>query len=178
MVNERIDAKLVELTRELKGRVLIPGHRIVDAFALRGLDEAGRAGLFAAVLLPPEPAVPELDTLTGIRQALTARLRQLHSNIPVWPIIVQGAPEVVDGETVVPGGPEYFEQLRSELQIRRAPSAPVSTLPVAELPVRPRPSVETLLPPAAAATNGRGPRLRGPRRARSASASRTARARR
>ena len=39
--------------------------------------------------------------------------------MPAWPIVVQGAPELINGEAVVPGGREYFEQLRNELQARR-----------------------------------------------------------
>lgn len=171
MVDERIDAKLTELTRELKSRALFPGCRIADAFALRGLDEGGRAGLFAAVLLPAEPAVPELDTLTLIRQALTARLKQLHSNMPAWPIIVQGAPEVISGYSVVPGGPEYFAQLRSELQVRRAPPTQASTMPVAELSTQ---LATTLMKPAHVARAARDKATKSG----SSSATRGARARR
>ncbi len=131
MVDERLDVKLSELGRELMMRPVVPGYSIADALTMRGLDESGKPGLFAAVLLGPEP-LPELDTLTRFRQVLTARLKQLSTALPAWPIVVQGTPELIDGQMVVPGGREYFEQLKSELHARVArmerlmpPSRPV-----------------------------------------------------
>lgn len=119
MVDERLDVKLSELGRELMLRPLVPGYTIADALTMRGLDETGKPGLFAAVLLGAEP-LPELETMTRFRQVLTAKLKQLSTALPAWPIVVQGTPELVDGQTVVPGGREYFEQLKGELVARKA----------------------------------------------------------
>jgi len=114
----RLDTKLAELARELVARPAVPGFTISDAFTLRGIDESGKPGVFAAILLAPQPT-PELNTLTTFRQVLSAKLKQLDTTMPAWPIVVQGAPELAtSGEAVVPGGREYFEQLRSELQSR------------------------------------------------------------
>ena len=44
----RLDGKLLELSRELMMRSLVPGFGIADAFTMKGIDEAGRPGLFAA----------------------------------------------------------------------------------------------------------------------------------
>lgn len=130
----RLDAKLAELARELMLRPLVPGFSIADAFTMRGVDELGKPGMFAAVLLSAEPPA-ELDTLTRFRQALTARLKQIHTGIAGWPIVVQGAPELIDGQSVVPGGREYFLQLKEELHLRRerVRSTPLPVLlPVAD----------------------------------------------
>jgi hypothetical protein len=116
--DRRLDSKLAELARELVTRPFVPRYGIADAFTMRGIDESGKPGVFAAVLLHAVPA-PELDTLTTFRAMLAARLKQLDTTMPAWPIVVQGAPELINGEPVVPGGREYFEQLRSELQARR-----------------------------------------------------------
>ncbi len=138
MVDARLDAKLIELAKELKFRPLVPGHPFADAFALRGVDEGGKPGLYAAVLLPTNFDMTDLDMLTRFRAALTARLKQLHATLPAWPIIVQGLAELMNGQPVVPGGREYFDQLRSELTERLERSltaAPhtASTEPVAAL---------------------------------------------
>jgi hypothetical protein len=116
--DSRLDGKLEELTRELLTRSMVPGFTIADAYTTQGLDETGRPGLFAAILLAPTPA-PELNTLTAFRQVLTARLKQLDTRAPAFPIVVQGAPEVIDASSVVPGGREYFEQVKLELRARR-----------------------------------------------------------
>lgn len=138
MVDARLDAKLIELAKELKFRPLVPGHPFADAFALRGVDEGGKPGLYAAVLLPTNFDMTDLDMLTRFRAALTARLKQLHATLPAWPIIVQGLAELMNGQPVVPGGREYFDQLRGELTERLERSltaAPhtASTEPVAAL---------------------------------------------
>ena len=114
----RLDGKLQELTRELLTRPVVPGFTITDAFTTQGLDETGKLGLFAAILLGPSPT-PELSILTTFRQVLTARLKQLDTRTPAFPIVVQGAPEVIDSTSVVPGGQEYFEQVKLELRARR-----------------------------------------------------------
>lgn len=116
--DSRLDGKLQELTRELLTRPMVPGFTIADAFTTQGLDETGRLGLFAAILLGPSPT-PELNTLTTFRQVLTAKLKQLDTRTPAFPIVVQGAPEVIDSTSVVPGGQEYFEQVKLELRARR-----------------------------------------------------------
>ncbi len=115
----RLDGKLLELSRELMMRSLVPGFGIADAFTMKGIDEAGRPGLFAAVLLAPGK-IAELETLTTFRQLLTQRLKQLDTRTPAWPIVVQAAPEVIDGQSVVPGGREYFNQVKTELVARTA----------------------------------------------------------
>lgn len=119
MDDTRLDGKLHELSRELMVRSLVPGFGIADAFTMKGLDEAGRPGLFAAVLLA-SGKVAELETLTLFRQLLTQRLKQLDTRTPAWPIVVQAAPEVIGGQAVVPGGREYFDQVKSELVARTA----------------------------------------------------------
>ena len=113
----RLDAKLAELSRELLIRPIVQGYNVSDAFTVRGIDETGKPGLFAAVLLGTNPA-PQLDTLTDFRFALTQRLKQLNTSMPAWPIVVQGAPEVLDSKEVIPGGREYFNQLKTELIAR------------------------------------------------------------
>lgn len=114
----RLDTKLSELSRELNTRQLGAGFTIVEAFTMKGFDETGKPGLFALVLLGLTPP-PSLDTLTIVRSLLTARLKQIDTTMPQWPIVVQGAPEVIDGQAVVPGGREYFDQVKSELLARR-----------------------------------------------------------
>lgn len=120
----RLDSKLSDLARDLKSRPMLPGFHALDAFTMRGLDESGKPGMFAAVLLAPAP-VPELETLTSIRYLLTQKLKQLDTSIPAWPIVVQGAPEVINAETVVPGGREHFEELKRALEGRRMRPRPV-----------------------------------------------------
>lgn len=115
--DHRLDGRLQELSRELMMRSLVPGFGIADAFTMKGLDEAGRPGLFAAILLASGPVV-ELETLTEFRQLLTQRLKQLDTRTPAWPIVVQAEPEIIDGQSVVPGGREYFEQVKTELVAR------------------------------------------------------------
>lgn len=115
----RLDGKLLELSRELMMRSLVPGFGIADAFTMKGIDEAGRPGLFAAVLLAPGK-IAELETLTTFRQLLTQRLKQLDTRTPAWPIVVQAQPEIIDGQSVVPGGREYFQQVKTELVARTA----------------------------------------------------------
>ncbi len=130
----RLDSKLSDLARDLKSRPMLPGFQATDAFTMRGLDESGKPGMFAAVLLAPAP-VPELETLTTIRQLLTQKLKQLDTTIPAWPIVVQGAPEIINAETVVPGGREHFEELKRALEVRRMRARPSYTeLPVASVP--------------------------------------------
>lgn len=131
----RLDGKLLELSRELMMRSLVPGFGIADAFTMKGIDEAGRPGLFAAVLLAPGK-IAELETLTTFRQLLTQRLKQLDTRTPAWPIVVQAAPEVIDGQSVVPGGREYFQQVKTELVARTArmkQRVSVSQMPVVRL---------------------------------------------
>lgn len=137
----RLDVKLTELKRELLSRPLVPGFNIVDAYATAGLDETGKPGFFAAVLLAPTPA-PELGVLSALRQAITARLKQVDSRLPAFPIVVQGAPEMVKSTAVVPGGPETFESVKSELAMRRERLYPPSVKLVTKIPtaaVRRRP---------------------------------------
>ena len=131
----RLDSKLSDLARDLKSRPMLPGFQATDAFTMRGLDESGKPGMFAAVLLAPAP-VPELETLTTIRQLLTQKLKQLDTTIPAWPIVVQGAPEMINAETVVPGGREHFEDLKRALEVRRMRARPSYTeVPVVSAPV-------------------------------------------
>lgn len=136
----RLDVKLQELSRELMMRSMVPGFGIADAFTLKGLDEAGRPGLFAAILLAPGK-VAELETLTTFRQLLTQRLKQLDTRTPAWPIVVQAEAEVIDSQSTVPGGREYFAQVKSELVARTArmkQRVSVSQMPVVRLaPERP-----------------------------------------
>jgi hypothetical protein len=129
----RLDGKLQDLTRELKARQLIPGFTIADAFTTQGMDETGRPGLFAAILLAPSPT-PELGVLTLLRQMLTARLKQLDTRTPAFPIVVQGAPEVIDSHSVVPGGREAFEQVKLELLARRERLRPNRAHLIIDLP--------------------------------------------
>lgn len=138
----RLDGKLQELSRELMMRSMVPGFGIADAFTMRGLDEAGRPGLFAAILLAPGK-VAELETLTSFRQLLTQRLKQLDTRTPAWPIVVQAAPEVIDGQSVVPGGREYFDQVKTELVARTArmkQRVSVSQMPAVHLAPEQEPS--------------------------------------
>ena len=131
----RLDGKLLELSRELMMRSMVPGFGIADAFTMKGIDEAGRPGLFAAVLLAPGK-IAELETLTTFRQLLTQRLKQLDTRTPAWPIVVQAAPEIIDGTSVVPGGREYFQQVKTELVARTArmkQRVSVSQMPVVRL---------------------------------------------
>lgn len=114
----RLDTKLSELSRELNTRQLGAGFTIAEAFTMKGFDETGKPGLFALVLLGMNPP-PTLDTLTIVRSLLTARLKQIDTTMPQWPIVVQGAPELIDGQAVVPGGREYFEQVKGELIARK-----------------------------------------------------------
>jgi hypothetical protein len=129
----RLDGKLQELARELIARPMIPGFTIADAYSTRGLDETGKPGLFAAVLLGPTPT-PELGTLTTLRQLLTAKLKQLDTRTPAFPIVVQGAPEIIDSHSVVPGGREAFEQVKVELKARRERLHPTRTNAQLDLP--------------------------------------------
>ncbi len=115
--DRRLDAKLSDLQRELKLRQPVPGFPIADAFTVRGVDEAGKSGLFAVVLLGT-PTPLELGTLTVFRSFLTQKLKQIDTSLPAWPIVVQGAPETIGGQPVVPGGPAYFESLKVELVSR------------------------------------------------------------
>lgn len=139
----RIDGKLQDLSKELVARPMVPGFNVADAFTMRGLDETGKPGLYAAILLAPGPA-PELGALTTFRAVLTQRLKQLDTKTPAWPIVVQGAPEVIDGTDTIPGGREYFEQVKLELvksqeRLRAATrSPPTAAKPMVEsAPARP-----------------------------------------
>jgi hypothetical protein len=114
----RLDSKLSDLSRDLNTRPLGVGFTIVEAFTMKGFDEAGKPGLFALVLLSQNPT-PSLETMTTVRALLTARLKQIDTALPQWPIVVQGAPELIDGQPVVPGGREYFAQVKSELLARK-----------------------------------------------------------
>lgn len=176
----RLDGKLQELSRELTLRSMVPGFNIADAFTMRGLDEAGRPGLFAAILLAPGK-VAELETLTTFRQLLTQRLKQLDTRTPAWPIVVQAAPEVIDGQAVVPGGREYFDQVKTELVARTARMK--QRVSVSQMPaVRLAPEVEPPKPQVKAAKAAAGrPTARkaaAARRAPARASARTARARR
>jgi hypothetical protein len=131
----RLDGKLQDLSRELTLRSMVPGFAIADAFTMKGIDESGRPGLFAAILLAPGK-VAELETLTSFRQLLTQRLKQLDTRTPAWPIVVQAAPEVIDGSSTVPGGRDYFNQVKSELVARTErmkQRVSVSQMPVVRL---------------------------------------------
>ena len=179
MDDTRLDGKLHELSRELMMRPMVPGFGIADAFTMKGLDEAGRPGLFAAVLLAPGK-IAELETLTSFRQLLTQRLKQLDTRTPAWPIVVQAAPEVIDAQNVVPGGREYFEQVKSELIARTArmkQRVSVSQMPAVRLAPEQAPAKATVSKPAAKAASRKA--TTAARRAVSTRASaRTARARR
>ena len=83
----RLDTKLSDLSRELNTRQLGAGFTIVEAFTMKGFDEVGKPGLFALVLLGNNPP-PSLDTLTIVRSLLTARLKQIDTSMPQWPIVV------------------------------------------------------------------------------------------
>jgi hypothetical protein len=117
---------------------------VADAFTMRGLDETGKPGLYAAILLAPGPA-PDLGALTTFRAQLTQRLKQLDTKTPAWPIVVQGSPEVIDGADVIPGGREYFEQVKLELLNRqerlkvatRTPPTAVEPMLVEATPAKP-----------------------------------------
>ena len=145
----RIDGKLQDLSKELVARPMVPGFNVADAFTMRGMDETGKPGLYAAILLAPGP-VPELGALTTFRAVLTQRLKQLDTKTPAWPIVVQGAPEVIDGADTIPGGREYFEQVKRELLTRQerlrssarpAPTA-VKAAKVEAAPARPAKSAK------------------------------------
>jgi hypothetical protein len=178
----RLDGKLQELSRELMMRSMVPGFGIADAFTMRGLDESGRPGLFAAILLAPGK-VAELETLTSFRQLLTQRLKQLDTRTPAWPIVVQAAPEVIDGQSVVPGGREYFDQVKTELVARTArmkQRVSVSQMPAVHLAPEQEPS-KPIVKGATKATAARpAARKAAPaaRRAPTRASARTARARR
>ena len=128
----RLDAKLAGIARELIARSPIPDHPVVDAHVTAGLDKSGRPGFFAAVLLAPKP-VPDLAVLSWMRQAITARLRQIDSRLPAYPIVVQGAPEVIGTTEVVPGGPEAFEYVKLDLIARRERLKPARPVGLFEL---------------------------------------------
>lgn len=136
----RIDGKLQDLSKELVARPMVPGFNVADAFTMRGMDETGKPGLYAAILLAPGPA-PELGALTTFRAVLTQRLKQLDTKTPAWPIVVQGAPEVIDGTDTIPGGREYFEQVKLELMTRqerlKAATRPPPTAAAPMLPSTP-----------------------------------------
>jgi hypothetical protein len=143
----RIDGRLQELSRELVARPMVPGFNVADAFTMRGMDETGKPGLFAAILLAPGPA-PELGALTTFRAVLTARLKQLDTKTPSWPIVVQGAPEVIDGTDTIPGGREYFEQVKMELlhrqeRLKAATRPPPVAVAPLDPPVSSRPAKAT-----------------------------------
>lgn len=146
----RLDGKLQDLSRELVMRSMVPGFGIADAFTMRGIDESGRPGLFAAILLAPGK-IAELETLTTFRQLLTQRLKQLDTRTPAWPIVVQSQPELLGGDDVVPGGRDYFNQVKSELVARTErmkQRVSVSQMPVVRLaPAEKKPPVK--LTPAA-----------------------------
>ncbi len=180
----RLDGKLLELSRELTMRSLVPGFAIADAFTMKGLDEGGRPGLFAAILLAPGKIV-ELEVLTVFRQLLTQRLKQLDTRTPAWPIVVQSAPEM-DGTSEVPGGREYFNQVKMELVARTErmkQRVSVSQMPVVRLAPEATPSKpvvkQTKAAPAAKAAPRKPAATTVARRTAPARASaRTARARR
>ena len=177
----RLDGKLQELSRELMVRSMVPGFGIADAFTMKGLDEAGRPGLFAAILLAPGK-IAELETLTTFRQLLTQRLKQLDTRTPAWPIVVQAAPEIIDGKDVVPGGRDYFNQVKTELVARTQrmkQRVSVSQMPAVRL------SPEDLAPPRPAAHASKkpiakkaAPKKLAARRVAPRASARTARARR
>ena len=180
----RLDGKLQDLSRELMMRSLVPGFGIADAFTMKGIDEAGRPGLFAAVLLA-SGKVAELETLTTFRQLLTQRLKQLDTRTPAWPIVVQAEPEFIDGQSVVPGGREYFNQVKMELVARTArmkQRVSVSQMPVVRLAPEARASKPMVKVPVAkaakAATPARKTTTTARRTAPTRASARTARARR
>jgi len=179
----RLDGKLQDLSRELMMRSLVPGFGIADAFTMKGIDEAGRPGLFAAVLLA-SGKVAELETLTTFRQLLTQRLKQLDTRTPAWPIVVQAEPEIIDGQSVVPGGREYFQQVKTELVARTArmkQRVSVSQMPVVRLAPEARASKPMVKAPVAKAAKAAAPRKATTTARRSAptrASARTARARR
>ena len=179
----RLDGKLQDLSRELMMRSLVPGFGIADAFTMKGIDEAGRPGLFAAVLLA-SGKVAELETLTTFRQLLTQRLKQLDTRTPAWPIVVQAEPEIIDGQSVVPGGREYFQQVKTELVARTArmkQRVSVSQMPVVRLAPEARASKPMVKAPVAKAAKAAAPRkatTTARRTAPSRASARTARARR
>jgi len=181
----RLDGKLQDLSRELMMRSLVPGFGIADAFTMKGIDEAGRPGLFAAVLLA-SGKVAELETLTTFRQLLTQRLKQLDTRTPAWPIVVQAEPEVIDGQSVVPGGREYFQQVKTELVARTArmkQRVSVSQMPVVRLAPEARASKPMVKAPVAkaakaAAAPARKATTTARRSAPTRASARTARARR
>ena len=178
----RLDGKLQELSRELMMRSMVPGFGIADAFTMKGIDESGRPGLFAAILLAPGK-VAELETLTAFRQLLTQRLKQLDTRTPAWPIVVQAAPELIDGQAVVPGGRDYFNQVKTELVARTErmkQRVSVSQMPAVRLAPELEPSkpqVKGRKKPVAKPTARKATARRSAPRRTSASA-RTARARR
>ncbi|MFT3713320.1 MAG: hypothetical protein QM817_37165 [Archangium sp.] len=178
----RLDGKLLELSRELMMRSMVPGFGIADAFTMKGIDESGRPGLFAAILLAPGK-IAELETLTAFRQLLTQRLKQLDTRTPAWPIVVQAAPELIDGQAVVPGGRDYFNQVKTELVARTERMK--QRVSVSQMPaVRLAPDLEPSKPQvkgskkAAASTSGRKAAARRAAPSRSSASARTARARR
>ena len=179
----RLDGKLQDLSRELMMRSLVPGFGIADAFTMKGIDEAGRPGLFAAVLLA-SGRVAELETLTTFRQLLTQRLKQLDTRTPAWPIVVQAEPEFIDGQSVVPGGREYFNQVKMELVARTArmkQRVSVSQMPVVRLAPEARASKPMVKAPVVKAAKAAAPRKATTTARRSAptrASARTARARR
>jgi hypothetical protein len=179
----RLDGKLQDLSRELMMRSLVPGFGIADAFTMKGIDEAGRPGLFAAVLLA-SGKMAELETLTTFRQLLTQRLKQLDTRTPAWPIVVQAEPEIIDGQSVVPGGREYFQQVKTELVARTArmkQRVSVSQMPVVRLAPEARASKPMVKAPIAKAAKAAAPRkstTTARRSAPSRASARTARARR
>ena len=178
----RLDGKLQELSRELTMRSMVPGFAIADAFTMKGIDESGRPGLFAAILLAPGK-VAELETLTSFRQLLTQRLKQLDTRTPAWPIVVQAAPEM-DGTSEVPGGRDYFNQVKSELVARTErmkQRVSVSQMPVVRLApeqLPPKPMVKAPKSVAkAAAPAAKASTRPAPRKATTTTARRTAPAR-
>jgi hypothetical protein len=175
----RLDGKLQELSRELMMRSMVPGFGIADAFTMKGIDESGRPGLFAAILLAPGK-VAELETLTTFRQLLTQRLKQLDTRTPAWPIVVQAAPELIDGQAVVPGGRDYFNQVKTELVARTERMK--QRVSVSQMPaVRLAPDLEPTKPQVKGAKKAATARKAAARRtapSRSQASARTARARR
>lgn len=179
----RLDAKLQDLSRELVMRSMVPGFGIADAFTMKGLDEAGRPGLFAAILLAPGKVI-ELETLTMFRQLLTQRLKQLDTRTPAWPIVVQAEPELIDGQSVVPGGRDYFLQVKSELIARTnrmKQRVSVTQMPAVVLaPALPasKPQVRAAASKPAAKSTARKTAPVARRTAKTSASARTARARR
>lgn len=177
----RLDGKLQELSRELMMRSMVPGFPIADAFTMKGIDESGRPGLFAAILLAPGK-VAELETLTAFRQLLTQRLKQLDTRTPAWPIVVQAEPEVLDAQSVVPGGREYFNQVKTELVARTQrmkQRVSVSQMPAVRLTEADlKPASAKPAAPAAKKTAAPARKAVAHRTAKGAASARTARARR